>query len=120
MDPTGIHDDDPLSELNDCAHDSVSVGCPLNVFRVLSFNVKGQKILPSPLHTVRSDMIAVAPYSIEAGEMNGAHDDVNNALLIQSVFYRDVSIAPQILSLPYFLNIELKTLKDVFFGMCDF
>ena len=76
LNQTGIVDDSAWldSELKGQETDQ----CGLHAFRVLSFNVKGQKVLP-----VQSSHIAIAPYSTNARE---TADDAHGAptLLISS------------------------------------
>ncbi len=70
-----LHQEDPFgSDLVDdtpCIEQtrSTEYDCSVTVFRVLNFNVAGQKVLPTVLQRTRGDHIAIANYKIEAREL---------------------------------------------------
>ena len=105
----GIHDDTALPL--DGYQAPTSRQSSVYMFRVLSFNPASAKLLPSPLVKARGDHVAVAPYVIEAREIEGTE---NLNVMVTSSLSKHKAAPTRLLSLSSFMNVEFSELMMFF------
>ncbi len=79
IESSGLQDDTATVADSNLA---VDPDCSVQVFRVLDFNVAGQKVIPTMLQKVRGDHVAIASYKIEARDVQEDGDELK--LLVTS------------------------------------
>ena len=104
--PETIQDD---LVFNECSN--VGVACPVQLFRVVSLNPSSLKILPSPVATATTDMVAIVPYSVEAREVNDSAEGLS--LMVASGLGRTSGCATKIISTSSLMSVPFESVyKD--------
>ena len=91
---------------------AVDPDCSVQVFRVLDFNVAGQKVIPTMLQKVRGDHVAIASHKIEARDVQEDGDELK--LLVTSSLAVDPRTPTRLLSTSSLMSLDMADLVKHF------